>query len=188
MFLNQSEKEAFYDVASELRISDPQWLIDLVDFETAGTFSPKIKNPLSSARGLIQFLDSTARDLGYGGSLDLVQKNPTVESQLKGPVYDYLRPYSPYTQEFQLYMAVFFPAARKYTPDTSFARIFQDLYGGDWQRRYTNFEKSNPGITTPRDYMNALKKKSVLIRVSIPAALLIAGMIAYYSVKKRRRR
>jgi len=35
-----------------------------MSFETAGTFNPAIKNPGSSATGLIQFMDATAKGLG----------------------------------------------------------------------------------------------------------------------------
>lgn len=39
----------------------PNWLMDIINHETAGSFSSKIKNKSSSATGLIQFMDSTAR-------------------------------------------------------------------------------------------------------------------------------
>jgi spore coat assembly protein SafA len=42
----------------------PEFIMATMSFETGGTFSPSIKNPGSSATGLIQFLDSTARGLG----------------------------------------------------------------------------------------------------------------------------
>lgn len=42
----------------------PSWLMLVMYSETAGTFSASIKNPYSSATGLIQFMDSTAKELG----------------------------------------------------------------------------------------------------------------------------
>ena len=42
----------------------PEFIMATMSFETGGTFSPSVKNPTSSATGLIQFLDSTARGLG----------------------------------------------------------------------------------------------------------------------------
>ena len=42
----------------------PEFIMATMSFETGGTFSPSIKNPISTATGLIQFLDSTARGLG----------------------------------------------------------------------------------------------------------------------------
>lgn len=185
MFLSNADRAVFYDVAEKLYIRDPQWLIDLVDFETGGTFLPSIKNPLSSARGLIQFIDSTARDLGYADSLDLVQKNPTITEQMMGPVFDYLRQYSPYNDEFQLYMAVFFPAARKYTASTPFSRIYQDLYGTSWQTKYNNFIRSNPGILAPQDYVNRLKKKSIILKTTVSGGVILTVILIWYYLKKR---
>lgn len=43
---------------------DPNWIMAVMGFETGYTFSPAIKNPRSSATGLIQFIESTARGLG----------------------------------------------------------------------------------------------------------------------------
>lgn len=43
---------------------DADNLMACMAFETGGTFSPSIKNPSSSATGLIQFMEATAKDLG----------------------------------------------------------------------------------------------------------------------------
>lgn len=40
---------------------DPNWLMACMAFESARTFSPKVKNPKSSAVGLIQFMSATAK-------------------------------------------------------------------------------------------------------------------------------
>lgn len=160
--LTQSELNAIYEVAGKLRISNPQWLQDMIYFETAGTNDPKIKNMGSSARGLIQFMDSTARAMGYAGSDDLVNKYPTFEAQLKGPVYDYLKPYSPYVKESDLYMAVFYPAARKYPTDTTFKEIFRDRGAPATGRgSYAAFIAVNPKIYSPAHYVALVKKKPI---------------------------
>lgn len=39
----------------------PDFLTTCMAFETGGTFSPSIKNPVSSATGLIQFMDATVK-------------------------------------------------------------------------------------------------------------------------------
>ncbi len=178
--LTTYEHNVFLDVARKLRITDPQWLIDLVRFESG--FDPIIKNPYpkSSARGLIQFVDSTAVDLGYFNSLDLVTKNSTLTKQLKGPVYDYLRPYAPYTSEHQLYMAVFLPIARKYPADAPFKNIYYTEYGvkkGD--KKYTEFKQGNPGILSPRDYMRKVQRLP-LIRVAVKSTLWISIVAGIY--------
>jgi hypothetical protein len=40
---------------------NPDFLMACMAFETGGTFSPSIKNPQSSATGLIQFMDATTK-------------------------------------------------------------------------------------------------------------------------------
>ncbi|MCH9826723.1 MAG: LysM peptidoglycan-binding domain-containing protein [Gammaproteobacteria bacterium] len=42
----------------------PEYLMAVMSFETGGSFSPSVQNPVSDATGLIQFLPSTARGLG----------------------------------------------------------------------------------------------------------------------------
>lgn len=49
---------------AERRGLDPSYLAAVISFETGGTFSPSIKNPVSGATGLIQFMPSTAHQLG----------------------------------------------------------------------------------------------------------------------------
>src|SRR5690349_113325 len=39
------------------------WLMACMAFETGLTFSPSVRNPASSATGLIQFMDATAKGL-----------------------------------------------------------------------------------------------------------------------------
>jgi len=171
-------------VATTLRIRDPQWLIDLINFESG--FNPKIKNPFSSARGLIQFMDATARGMGYVDSLDLVTTHPTIADQMEGPVTAYLKPYAPFNDEYQLYMAVFFPAARKYSANTPFSEIYNKLYGASGPDKYEKFKAGNPGILTPQDYVNYVKKKPI-IRVAVKtggAALLL--LIAYLLYRRFR--
>jgi len=43
---------------------DPEFLLGVIKFETSGSFSPIASNPNSSATGLIQFMDKTAKGLG----------------------------------------------------------------------------------------------------------------------------
>ncbi|MGL5162368.1 MAG: hypothetical protein ACRC8E_08880, partial [Plesiomonas shigelloides] len=43
---------------------DPTWLMAVMAFETGNTFKPTTRNTQSTATGLIQFLESTARALG----------------------------------------------------------------------------------------------------------------------------
>jgi tape measure domain-containing protein len=65
---------------------DPAWLLNVMAFESS--FNAKAANPHSSGRGLIQFMDPTARALGFSSSsqitgLSAKQQLPLVEQYFK---------------------------------------------------------------------------------------------------------
>jgi hypothetical protein len=189
--LSPLDWETLNSVAERLGIGDSNWLYQVIKFETAGTFDPKISNPRSSAKGLIQFIDSTARDLGYDSSLDLVTKNPTFIKQMEGPVYQYFKNRAPYPIEEKLYLKVFYPAALNYPLDTAFTAIFQDRHGANWEKEYRKFSTANPGINTPLDYVNMIKKKSGLLVKTAKAGSLIliaaiAAAVLYFTLQKKK--
>lgn len=146
----------------------PDDLMNLIKFESG--FNPKAKNPYSSARGLIQFTDSTAKRLGYKSSKDLVKKNPSVKDQL--PLVErYLSWYKPFTGKQSLYMAVFYPKARYWNKNKNFP---------------ANVRKVNPGISNPGDYVSKVEGGKVATFVLLP---LVAGsLILYYVLKKKGKR
>jgi len=119
--------------------TDPGWLSKLIAFESG--WDPQAANPDSSASGLIQFTDATARSLGYESSADLVQRNPDALSQLDGPVRRYLLQYAPLDTDQKLFMAVFYPEAMEWPLDREFPQWVQDA-------------NQAAGIKTVRDYMN----------------------------------
>lgn len=94
------------------KLFDANDLMACMHFETAGTFSASIKNPKSSATGLIQFMEATSRDV-----LKIPHKNlakMTAEDQLN-EVYKYFRwvikTFGPVSGIADTYMAIFRPAA-----------------------------------------------------------------------------
>ncbi|MEM1339825.1 MAG: transglycosylase SLT domain-containing protein [Bacteroidota bacterium] len=94
-------------VAKNLGI-DPNWLMAVINFETAGSFSTSIQNPFSKATGLIQFMPDTARSLGTSiealAQMDFSTQLDYVER--------YYRPYRSRINGFvDLYLATFFPLA-----------------------------------------------------------------------------
>lgn len=100
-------KQRILDISKNLGIS-PNWLMAVINFETAGTFSPSIRNKFTQATGLIQFVPTTARSLG------------TSVEELKGMSFirqlDFVeRYYMPYKKKIKgftdLYLATFFPLA-----------------------------------------------------------------------------
>lgn len=109
VILTSSQKSATTSTANALGVP-VEWLLAVVQHESAG--NPKAKNPSSSARGLIQFIDSTAKTLGYNSSLDLVGQNPSYEMQMTGPVHAYFRKYAPFPTFASFAGAVFYPEYR----------------------------------------------------------------------------
>ncbi|MCZ4320403.1 transglycosylase SLT domain-containing protein, partial [Aequorivita viscosa] len=63
-------------IAENLSI-DPNYIMACIALETGRSFNPAIKNPKSSATGLIQFMDSTAKALGT--TTDLLSRMSHVE-------------------------------------------------------------------------------------------------------------
>lgn len=59
-------RERVYALCAALGWSEDHasWLMACMAFETGQTFSPSVRNPASSATGLIQFMAATARGLG----------------------------------------------------------------------------------------------------------------------------
>jgi hypothetical protein len=86
--------------------ANPNWLAAVMSFESAGSFDPAKKNPASSATGLIQFMEYTAKNLGTTtaelAAMSDAEQLKWVEKYLR-PVKGRLRTVSDH------YMAVFAP-------------------------------------------------------------------------------
>ena len=97
---------------------DPNWLMACMAFETGRTFSPKVKNPGSSATGLIQFMNATAAELE---TTTAALASMTAEDQLNY-VWKYfskrIAAKGPITRLADCYMAILNPAAMG-LPDAS---------------------------------------------------------------------
>lgn len=90
---------------------DPNWLMSCMAFETGRTFSPKVKNPHSTATGLIQFMEFTAAH--YGTSTAALAAM-TAERQFDFVwLYfrDAIRAHGPITRLADCYMAILNPVA-----------------------------------------------------------------------------
>lgn len=84
-----------------------EWLYAVMYVETAGTFSPSIKNTESSATGLIQFMADTAKGLGTTVQ-ELALMNGVKQLDY---VYKYFKPYKDQVKSgYDVYLAVFRPA------------------------------------------------------------------------------
>ena len=106
----QSYREDFVEKVKEVaqRVGlDPNWLMAIMDFETAGTFSPSITNSLGYV-GLIQFGASARQTLGT--TKEKLKAMSAVEQ------LDYVEKYfnlykGKYKSYVDAYFAVFFPLA-----------------------------------------------------------------------------
>lgn len=119
-----------------------EWLANLINHETAGTFNPAIRNSIG-ATGLIQFIPSTA--LGYGVSVNQLaqmsfsQQLDYVDAYLARNLKRHLNEDGKIPNTFSqtdLFMTIFYPVA---VGDST--RVFPQ-----------NVQNANSGIRTPQDY------------------------------------
>lgn len=119
---------------------DPNWLMAVMGFETGYTFSPSVRNPGSSATGLIQFVSDTA--LGLGTTTAKLARMTAVEQ------LDFVEKYY---QQYQgrirnlgdAYLAVLWPLAIG-KPDSY---IMWQRDTGPYQAQYA----ANSGLDVNRD-------------------------------------
>jgi hypothetical protein len=190
--LNDSQATALDQLAKEIAVPGI-WLWEVINFESR--HNPAAKNPGSSARGLIQFMDSTAKSLGYASSEDLVNKNPSYEDQIMGPVKKYFTVlnHGPYPSRQSLYMTIFFPAARNVPPDTTFQSLYEKIWPADGLSRYAKFSEQNPGIATVNDYVsktlkNAMSKLPIatIEKTAGGLGILALAAIVVYAIARKK--
>ncbi len=135
----------------------PSWLANVINFESGG--KPQAKNPYSSATGLIQFMDFTAKGLG---TTVTALYGMTGQQQM----YYVEKYFSPYkgrlSSQEDVYMAVFYPKAIG-NPDYRFPASVTAV---------------NPGIYTPRDYAEMANRRAKL--TPYVGALLAGGLSRAY--------
>jgi hypothetical protein len=168
-----------YEVAAQIG-TDPVWLDRLISFES--DYNPQAVNRGDpQAKGLIQFRNAAAQDLGYKDSAEIVRKYPDFEGQMRGPVKAYfnmrVKQYGRLNDEYKLYMAVFHPAYIGKPANT--------LLPADARA-------ANPKIKTPADYVALLNKKAGVTATAGASntflATAIAGYVAYLLTKYYKKR
>jgi len=93
------------EIAAKLKC-DPNWLMFVMYLESG--LKSTAKNPLGSATGLIQFIESTAKQLGTTTAALAQMSNV----QQLDYVYAYFKPYVGKIKScFDLYLITFYPAA-----------------------------------------------------------------------------
>lgn len=99
-----------YDICREFSWPEiyASYLMACMAFETGRTFSPIIQNRASGALGLIQFMKSTLKYLGY---TQLQLRAMSAVEQLE-VVRKYFRPYAGKIRDLEsMYMAILYPVA-----------------------------------------------------------------------------
>jgi len=125
--------------------ADPGLLADLIQYESAQTFSPSVRNPKpgSTATGLIQFIESTAEDLGtstaYLASLSAEEQADVWVRKYLRRVYDSR---GSLAVESDLYMAVFYPAAIGQGLDYAFGPTVTEWNRSATTRDYRDYVRS----------------------------------------------
>ena len=180
IFLTDEEKVALATCAKKLSIP-VDWLYTQIAMESS--FDPLARNPASGARGLIQFMPSTAKSMGFASTDQLVATYPTITSQVLGPVYAYFASGMPYNSLEDLLAKTFYPKARVWARKD-----------GNWNRKLpAAVQKQNKGIDSLATYAKfavaRARKYGIKTTVakggilgSVALGLLLGGLILYRRV------
>lgn len=140
-------------IAQELRL-DPNWLMAVMQYESAGTFSPSKRNPKGSATGLIQFIESTAK--GLGTSTRQLARMTAVEQ------LDFVKAYyKPLARRIQnlddSYLAVLWPPAVGRADNY----VMWEKNVGPYQREYadnSHLDINNDGVITKAEAASVVRR------------------------------
>lgn len=168
---------------------DPNWLMIVMRFETANTFSPSVRNKDSGAVGLIQFTEKGISGLG----VTLAQLAAMTAVEQLDYVEKYLNPYKgKMTDLYNNYLAVFAPAYVG-RPDT------QKVYASPSSAYTANraLDTNNDGVITVGEIKEVIKRyipagyssgANVLTTVAsnpFPVAALVIGLVILFLILKR---
>lgn len=152
-------KQGLIEAARKINAS-PEDLNKIIAFESG--WNPSIENPYSSAAGLIQIINSSAKEIGFASTEDAMKQNPTVLDQLENVVPQYLTrakqvagmKASDPVDFNQLAMLIFRPGTvRKHGRKNS-----QDMLDVTFPEAV---RKVNPGIVTVGDYVSKADSRSI---------------------------
>lgn len=128
---------------------DWQAIAAVMAAETVGTFSPSIRNPNSGATGLIQFMPSTATNLGTSiaalAAMTATQQLAYVERYLRGVFASH--PVTQALRRADYYLAVFWPAGIGAPMDKPILSFPQKAYTANKNA----FDPEGKGYITPAD-------------------------------------
>ena len=144
--------------ASEELNINPAWLANAMHFESGYTFDPSKQHRSStSATGLIQITDSTAKELGTTTSA--LQKMSAVEQMEYVVKYFNLGRIPPMTSQEDVYMAIYFPESVGQGSDFDIYQWHVENKGPRAARQYL---RNNNGTKTVGDYVSAANSRAKL--------------------------
>lgn len=171
-----SNKSAFLSKVNQVaaKLSIPaDWLMAVMNSETAGTFSPSIQNPYTKATGLIQFMPNTAK--GLGTTIDDLKKMSNVAQM--DYVYKYFLPYKEKIDSFEdLYLVTFYPNA-----DGVFAGTLSKPDTWTFPKAVT---AQNPGLDANKDGLITIKEFREFAYRKVPSQF---WNLLHYAKKKAKK-
>ena len=142
----------------------PQWLANLINFESGGTFAPTVKNPKSGATGLIQWMPQFF-DTKKLSKMSVSQQIDEVDKYLKAilfgrkealKIFDKLKKkVKSNISETDLFMMIFYPSA----------------IGNPNYKFPSKVRSQNGGISTPLEYTNKALSSSLIPFPNFPLTL-----------------
>jgi hypothetical protein len=143
----------------------PQWLANLINYESGGTFSPTIKNPSSGATGLIQWMPQYF-DTKKLYKMSVSQQIDEVDKYLKAVLFgrkEALKVFDkakgkvkPNFTEIDLFMMIFYPSS----------------IGNPNYKFPSKVVKANGGITTPLAYTNKSLSSKLIPFPNFPTQII----------------
>lgn len=178
--------------------ADPDDIAYVIGFETGPyPFSPAARNPQSGATGLIQFVEPTAKRLGF--TLEELASMSFIE-QLERAVEPYFEPSRGKLNSLaDVYLAVFWPAAVGKSDDFVIAREGAPGYEGQAYDQNSKFDRQGKGWYTRGDVVAEVRAYAAVPRGRIPvsggafsldnSAIIFLGAVAglsavWYSQKR----
>lgn len=177
---------AIVEVSNDLGWN-PDWLASIIAFESG--FDPKAVNKHSGASGAIQFMPSTAKNLGY--TIEQIRAM-SLEEQIRKPTWQYLKGFKGIKNLEDAYLTVFYPKAIGQPADKIVGRKDGQGFELAVYKQNAGFDKSNKGTITKSDITSTIRavynsskgKPQVLVPVAtffdrpIVIFSLIGGIIA----------
>lgn len=181
-----TKQDMLTEIATRIK-ANPADLDALIQLESG--WNPSAYNK-SGAVGLIQFMPQTLKDFGLlstelnkrvptKGAVpedvkkavreEFLNKYPTIQAQLYGPVLTYFKRYAPFPSKQSLYLSVFYPAYRNVDPSTPMPALVQ---------------AQNPDVKTVSDYIALIERKQSLKNIAstggkIGLAAIVAVSLYY---------